>query len=250
MNMKISIFSILFFLLLLGNGKAGAQRCYYRSFQDLDSGRCVSADFRLQRLSPKKLRKHLGPEYKLKAHGKQARELERNALFLQVDSELFVNCRPLKCEDVSIGKGFAPCQRIGSDRIVFLSVRRDRQQKSETPSILGQMLFPDDDYNTDYAKPEVKNKDGREVVETNDDVFTRLAYALDSKSAAKKRLAKVKACYFLFKVEPTEARIVDTSYMRYLLAPYPDLQTQYLKLDRSAREDPIVILQYLRQIKL
>lgn len=248
--MKISIFSILFCLLLLGNGKADAQRCFYRSFQDLDSGRCVSADFRMQRLSPKKLRKHLGPEYKLKARGKLAKELERNALFLQVDSELFVNCRSLKCEDVPIGKGFAPCQRIGSDRIVFFSVRRDQHQKKEMPSLLEKMLLPDDDYEANYARPEVKYKDGREVVEDHDDVFNRLGYALDSKSAAKKRLAKVKACYFLFKVEPTEARIVDTSYMRYLLAPYPDLQTQYLKLDRSAREDPIVILQYLRQIKL
>ena len=83
----------------------------------------------------------------------------------------------------------------------------------------------------------------------DDNLLNRVAYALDRKSNAKRQMAKIRSCYFLFKADPTDARIVDARYMRYLLAPYPGLQEQYMKLDPASREDPIVIWQYLRQIK-
>jgi hypothetical protein len=150
-----------------------------------------------------------------------------------------------------VGKGFAPCIRTGNDRVAFISVRRDRRQQQGMPNVVGDMLLPDDDYVQDYATPEIKYNEskGQTELSDGDNVLTRLAYALDRKSAAKKKSAKVKACYFLFKVEPNDARNEDTRYMRFLLSHYPDLQSQYMKLDRSMREDPLVIWQYLGQLQ-
>ena len=143
--MKLSrLIVITLFLFLFTASKA--QRCYYRSFQDLDSGRSVEADFRMQRLSVRKLRRHLGPEYRLKCGLHTKRKILKSALFVQV-------------------------------------------------------------------------------------------------------MAKIRSCYFLFEADPSDARIVDTRYMRYLLARYPNLQDEYMKLDPASREDPIIIWQYLRQIK-
>ena len=246
---------IVIILFLFFFTESNAQRCYYRSFQDLDSGRSVQADFRMQRLSVRKLRRHLGPEYRLKCGLHTKRKILNNALFVQVDSELFVNGRKLLSDDVSVGKGFAPCMRVGNDRVAFISVRRDRALLRATPSMLEDIAFPDDDYNEGELHEEYKvhyKPDGVYVekkLADDDDLLNRVAYALDRKSKARRRMAKIRSCYFLFKADPTDARIVDARYMRYLLAPYPGLQEQYMKLDPASREDPIVIWQYLRQIK-
>ena len=252
--MKLSRLIVIILFLFLFT-ESNAQRCYYRSFQDLDSGRSVQADFRMQRLSVRKLRRHLGPEYRLKCGLHTKRKILNNALFVQVDSELFVNGRKLLSDDVSVGKGFAPCMRVGNDRVAFISVRRDRALLRATPSMLEDIAFPDDDYNEGELHEEYKvhyKPDGAYVekkLADDDDLLNRVAYALDRKSKARRRMAKIRSCYFLFKADPTDARIVDARYMRYLLAPYPGLQEQYMKLDPASREDPIVIWQYLRQIR-
>jgi|GEM_PF-3540096 hypothetical protein len=230
---------------------AHAQRCYYESFAALDSNRSVEADFRLQRLSVKKLRKHLGPEYKLVASKKLKRRLERSALFLQVDSELFVNCNSLSSDGVSVGKGFAPCMRVGNDRVAFVSVRRDRGGLKSMPSVVEDVAFPGEDYDGGkiYTRYKTDGAYYERTLGDHDNLMNRMAYALDRRSSAKKRMAKIRSCYFLFKADPSDARIVDTRYMRYLLARYPNLQDEYMKLDPASREDPIIIWQYLRQIK-
>lgn len=104
---------ILITLFLFLFTESNAQRCYYRSFQDLDSGRSVHADFRMQRLSVRKLRRHLGPEYRLKCGLHTKRKILNNALFVQVDSELFVNGRKLLSDDVSVGKGIRSLHASG-----------------------------------------------------------------------------------------------------------------------------------------
>ena len=143
--MKLSRLIVITLFLFLFT-ESNAQRCYYRSFQDLDSGRSVQSDFRMQRLSVRKLRRHLGPEYRLKCGLHTKRKILNNALFVQVDSELFVNGRKLLSDNVSVGKGFAPCMRVGNDRVAFISVRRDRALLRATPSMLEGRAVPDDDY--------------------------------------------------------------------------------------------------------
>lgn len=242
---------IVIILFLFFFTESNAQRCYYRSFQDLDSARSVQADFRMQRLSVRKLRRHLGPEYRLKCGLHTKRKILNNALFVQVDSELFVNGRKLLSDGVSVGKGFAPCMRVGNDRVAFVSVRRDRGGLKSMPSVVEDVAFPGEDYDGGkiYTRYKTDGAYYERTLGDHDNLMNRMAYALDRRSSAKKRMAKIRSCYFLFKADPSDARIVDTRYMRYLLARYPNLQDEYMKLDPASREDPIIIWQYLRQIK-
>ncbi|MBQ7422178.1 MAG: hypothetical protein IJV27_08565 [Prevotella sp.] len=222
--MRLFMTLLVSFLLL----PAIAQERYYLSFADLLQGNYHDTHFTLQQRSKRGKGKHLGGDYKPHTlNPKVRKQLKKKARFIEKDSRLFVNVNGLYSESVRLGKWYAPCFFIDSTKIVFTSVRRDRA--SQLPSAF--------DYVDSDAYDKVESEDGKFL----DHVLSYISLRGD----ARRRAAKVRACYLMYSDDIHDIRIIDTAYMRMLLQFRPDLEEQYLKIDPRLRESPEVIFNYL-----
>ena len=135
----IRILFFLSFICITTIGKAQSKYCL--TYQDFcnDKWECLNTLFVTHRSNSQKLWWG-GSDYKLSCGDKETDKLiKKEALVVMQGDSLYVNCRNLCYQDVSLGKGYTKAKRIGNRSLLL--VNRFVDKESEHGAIAPGLLF-------------------------------------------------------------------------------------------------------------